>query len=567
MTLEQLAKKRGIYFRSQQSYGGSSGFMVYGPVGTEIKKNIEQVWRLFFVHGENNSEISSPNVMVEDVFESSGHLDTFDDLIVSCDNCGSQQRADHLIEDQTSISEAESFDTVEAAETINDNEIACRDCGAVLHGENVRDFNLMFETSIGPGNGTRGYLRPETAQGIFAEFHRLKQYLRGSFPAGIAQVGRSYRNEISPRGGLQRLRELSQAELEKFVLPGQSPPEMESQGTEVTLYSKTGQSSGDGPKDYTLNECLKNGVIEEEWIAYYIWKSVDFYESIGIQRTKLRFRQHMEDELSHYASDCWDAEALIDGEWVEITGFAFRGCHDLKQHHKNSSEDFKVFEEYDQAKEIERTKVDVDMSVIGPEYGNKASDIKDALVTKLEQEGNPGYQSVRVSVDEDQFDIPPNAFEVTTETKRKEGRRVFPHVVEPSFGVDRLVLGVLDHSLEKDVVSGDERQLLSLPQEVSPYDVAVLPLMNKDGLSDKAEKLCSDLRQKGVNITYETSGSIGKRYRKMDEIGVKYCVTVDYETLGEPDSELEDTVTLRERDSTEQKRVDLGDVASEIRTG
>ncbi|WP_414836878.1 glycine--tRNA ligase [Candidatus Nanohalococcus occultus] len=561
--LRQLIKRRGFYFLSQESYGGSAGFYTYGPEGASLKANIEDAWRDRFKQKESNMEIDSPTIMKEAVFDASGHTETFDDMIIECEECGEQHRADHLVEDNTEIDEAEAFAAEKIEEIIEDENIQCPSCGASLSGIKVNDFNLMFETSIGPGDAERGFLRPETAQGIFVEFPRLKEYARNDFPFGVVQIGRSYRNEISPRGGLSRVREFTQAELENFILPGQEPDISDVEDVELRLYSRKLQDEGAKPAEMTVKESLEKDVVASEWVAYYLGVAQRWYERIGVDPERLRFRQHQEDELSHYASDCWDAETDVGHEekdWLEITGFAFRGCHDVKQHHNHSNEDYRVFREYDKPKEVEVKDISPDMSYFGPEYGDQAGKV----IEKLEELVGDSpevfeQETLEIEVSGEELDVPSEKAGFSQRTEEKDGEKVFPQVVEPSFGVDRIFYSILVHSFEQDEVDGEERNVLRLEREVAPVEVAVMPLMDKDGLGEKAEEIRDKLQRNGFRVDYDDSGSIGRRYRRQDEVGTPYCVTVDYETLEDKD------VTLRDRDSTEQQRVEIGSLAEKLR--
>ncbi|TKX76952.1 glycine--tRNA ligase, partial [Halorubrum sp. SD626R] len=245
--LTELAKRRGFFFGSNGAYGGTAGFYTFGPQGAALKRNVEDAWRDRFTIREGNREIEAPTIMPEAVFEASGHLEGFDDMLVECPECGESHRADHLVEAVTDIEDAEALPGEEVEGLIADNEIACPSCGTPLAGEPVEAFNLMFATDIGPGDAQPGYLRPETAQGIFVEFPRLKEYARGNLPFGITQIGPAYRNEISPRGGLLRLREFTQAELEQFIDPEEDEPPLELvRDVEVRLHPAAEQEADDG---------------------------------------------------------------------------------------------------------------------------------------------------------------------------------------------------------------------------------------------------------------------------------------------------------------------------------
>ncbi|SDF26824.1 glycine--tRNA ligase [Halorientalis regularis] len=577
--LTELAKRRGFFFQSSEAYGGVSGFYVYGPEGATLKENLEDAWRDRFVRREGHMEIEAPNVMPEPVFEASGHLDGFDDMIVECPECGASHRADHIVEDNTDIEEAESIAIDDIEDIIAENDLVCPSCGTDLAGEPVDDFNLMFETNIGPGSSSPGYLRPETAQGIFVEFPRLKEYARGQLPFGVAQVGAAYRNEISPRKGLVRLREFAQAELEHFVDPEADEPDLESvEDVAVTLYSEARQDDDGGePVEMTVGEAVEEGIVGSAWVGYYLGVAQGWYERIGIDMDRFRFRQHRSGELAHYAADCWDAEADTsppgaDPDWIEITGFAYRGDYDLTKHGEYADDDFTIFKQYDDPITVERATVDPDMSYLGPEFGGDAGAVADALEALAERDRSAFEgDDVTVDVDGEEYTVPVEKTGFAVEEVTEAGEHVTPHVVEPSFGVDRLVYTVLAHSLTQDdagesEADGDdeERTVLTLPPELAPTTVAVFPLMDKDGLGERAGEIAERLRRAGFEVAEDASGSIGRRYRRQDEVGTPYCVTVDYDTLDD------DTVTIRDRDTTAQARVpvdDLPGVVADLRAG
>jgi glycyl-tRNA synthetase len=596
--LVELAKRRGYFFQSAGAYGGVSGFYTYGPQGATLKGNVENAWRERFQIREGHREIDAPTVMPEAVFEASGHLDTFDDMLVECPECGESHRADHLIEDDTEIEEAESFSPEEVMTLVAEHDLRCPNCDAELAGQPVEDFNLMFETNIGPGDSSTGYLRPETAQGIFVEFPQLVEYARNQLPFGITQVGKAYRNEISPRKSIVRVREFTQAELEHFIDPTEDEPELDRVAdVELPLYPADEQERDDGGiVTKTVREAVEEGIVHE-WIAYYLGVGKQWYESIGVDMDRFRFRQHLPDELSHYSSDCWDAESEVggvsesddsearqaakpsDGDWIEITGYAYRGDYDLSKHDEYSDDDFTVFKQYDEPKVVERATVDPDMSYLGPEFGGKAGKIADALETLAKRDRTAFGRAAQSAADESSGDEPRDGDEVTvdvpagdgTETVdtyeevtvpvektgfsveevKETGEHVMPHVVEPSIGIDRVVYTVLDHAYEEDEIEGETRTRLALEPEMAPTFVGVFPLMDKDGMGELAREVTEELRAAGLDVTYDDSGNIGRRYRRQDEVGTPFCVTVDYDSLEDG------TVTLRERDSTEQVRLEV----------
>ena len=560
--LAELAKRRGFFFASNEAYGGTAGFYTYGPEGAALKRNLEDLWRDLFVRELGNVELEAPTVMPKAVFEASGHLDGFDDMIVECAECGATHRADHLVEDAVAdIEDAEALGTERVGVLIAEHDIVCPSCGADLADEPVEEFNLMFGTNIGPGSGSPGYLRPETAQGIFVEFPRLKEYARSQLPFGVAQIGRAYRNEISPRRALVRVREFTQAELEHFIDPERDEPPIERVAdVELPLYSAVAQNDADGSVEtHTVREALEDGIVGSEWVAYYLGCSIEFYERIGIDMDRFRYRQHLPGERAHYAADCWDAETELGGNWIEVTGFAYRSDYDLSKHAEYSDESFTVFRQYDEPKTVERAVVDPDMSYLGPEFGGDAAAIAEALDALAGRDRSAfDGDTVTIEIDGETHTIPVEKTGFTVEEQTEAGEHITPHVVEPSFGVDRLVYSALIHAHGSDIVDGEERSFLELPSAVAPTTVAVFPLMAKDGLDDRARSIAKRLRTEGFEVTYDDTGNIGRRYRRQDEVGTPYCVTVDYETVDD------DTVTIRERDSTEQTRVPAVDLPAAI---
>ena len=560
--LAELAKRRGFFFASNGAYGGTAGFYTYGPEGAALKRNLEDSWRDLFVRELGNVELEAPTVMPEAVFEASGHLDGFDDMIVECAECGATHRADHLVEDAVAdVEDAEALGTERVGELVVEHDIACPSCGAPLAGEPIEAFNLMFGTNIGPGSASPGYLRPETAQGIFVEFPRLKEYARNQLPFGVAQIGGAYRNEISPRRALVRIREFTQAELEHFIDPERDAPPIERiADVEMPLYSASAQNADDGGVEtHTVRSALEEGILESEWVAYYLGRSIEFYERIGIDMDRFRYRQHLAGERAHYAADCWDAETELGGNWIEVTGFAYRSDYDLSKHGDYSEESFTLFRQYEEPKTVERAVVDPDMSYLGPEFGGDAAEIAEELEALAGRDRSTfDGDEVSVELDGETYTVPVGKTGFAVEERTEAGEHITPHVVEPSFGVDRLVYSVLIHALETDTVDGEERSFLELPSTMAPTTVAVFPLMTKDGLDDRARSIADRLRTEGFEVSYDDTGNIGRRYRRQDEVGTPYCVTVDYETKDE------DTVTIRERDSTEQTRVPAADLPEAI---
>ncbi|MFW5934406.1 MAG: glycine--tRNA ligase [Halolamina sp.] len=566
----ELAKRRGFFFAAAEAYGGAAGFYTFGPEGAALKRNVEAAWRDRFALVEDNEEIVAPTIMPEPVFEASGHLDTFDDMLVECPECGESHRADHLVEGTTDLEDAEALEPEAVADLIAEHGLTCPSCGAELGGQAVEEFNLMFETSIGPGSGQPGYLRPETAQGIFVEFPRLKEYARGKLPFGVTQIGPAYRNEISPRRGLIRVRELTQAELETFIDPETDEPDLETVAdAELRLYAvpeqQTDAPAAEGYQELTVREAVDEGVVASDWIAYYLGVAQEWYERIGVDTEQLRFRQHLPGERAHYAADCWDAEAKIEsagGDWIEIAGFSTRSDYDLSKHAEGSGENFSVFKQYDEPRTVERPSVDPDMATLGPEFGGDAGAVAAAL-EELADRDPDAFDAEEVTVDVDgetyTVDTAVANFEIAEETEA--GEHIVPHVIEPSFGVDRTVYTLIDHGLQRDDLGGEPRDYLSFAPEMAPTDVAVFPLVsNHEPLLETASEIVSTLRAAGFDATRDDSGSIGRRYRRQDEVGTPFCVTVDRDGL-EDDPE---TVTLRDRDTGAQARIPTAELVGQL---
>ncbi|GAB3314730.1 glycine--tRNA ligase [Haloplanus salinarum] len=572
--ITELAKRRGFFFGANESYGGVAGFYTFGPEGAALKRNVEAAWRDRFTVREGNDEIEAPTIMPEPVFEASGHLDGFDDMLVECGECGESHRADHLVEDASDVEEAESLPIPEVEELVAEYEIACPSCGAALAGRSIEEFNLMFATAIGPGSGQPGYLRPETAQGIFVEFPRLKEYARNKLPFGVTQIGRAYRNEISPRKGIVRTREFTQAELEQFVDPDDDDPPLDRVAdVSLRLYPADEQEDPDGEYvEATVAEAVEEGIVASDWVAYYLGVAREWYDRIGVDGDRFRFRQHLPGERAHYAADCWDAESEVSGaagdladptagDWIEIAGFAYRGDYDLSKHAEHADDDFTVFEQYDEPRTVERAVADPDMSVLGPEFGGRAGDVADALRALAERDPSAfDGDEVTVEVDGEAVTVDSAVANFRIEERTEAGEHVTPHVVEPSFGVDRTVYTLIAHGYDHDLIDGEERTYLSLSPEVAPTDVAVFPLVSDGALETLAADVVADLRAAGLSVAHDDSGNIGRRYRRQDEVGTPLSVTVDHESVEETPA----TVTVRDRDTTAQVRVPVDELATEL---
>jgi len=582
----ELAKRRGFLWNSFELYGGSRGFYDYGPLGSTLKRRIEQIWREFYVIQEGHMEIECPTIGIEDVFVASGHVGGFSDPLCECKKCGEAFRADHLVENV--MEAAGTLSAEQLTEVIKEKGITCPECGGELN--DAYEFNLMFKTTIGPGTGRQGYLRPETAQGMFVDFQRLSRFYRDKLPFGAVQIGKSYRNEIAPRQGVIRLREFTQAECELFVAPRNKKHSNFERfaDKELTLYSQAAQQTGE-PIRLTVREAVEKGVIAHEVLGYNIALTNEFLTKVGINPAKLRFRQHLKDEMAHYAIDCWDAEIETDRfGWVEIVGIADRTDYDLKAHARVSKTDLYVYVEYDEPKMVTRFVVKPNMGKLGPLFKGKAKAVADALKQLSEEELSK--DQIKVTVDGEELTVSPDVVDFAEETVKVSGENVIPHVIEPSYGIDRIFYGVMEHAFDEENVAqkaaesglkgageaegaekaekesgevkgeseaeGEEeaRLVMHFSSSVAPVQVAVLPLLTRKELADPAKEIVAKLREKTLLVNYDDSGTIGRRYRRNDEIGTPYSVTVDYDTLQDG------TVTIRDRDSMRQIRAPINGI-------
>ncbi len=464
--LLDIFKRRGIVYPSFEIYGGLSGFYDYGPIGVRIKKNVEDLIRECYVIGIGCMEVECPTISPENVWIASGHVKSFSDMLTECTKCGEPYRADHIIEEHKKISVA-GKGLEELHEIIYKEGIKCPKCGGVLG--KVYNYNLMFKTEVG-NPGKIAYLRPETAQTTYLAFRRLWEAARKKLPFGVLQIGHSFRNEISPRQGMIRLREFNQAELQYFTDPENKKAENLSTVADIKakMITKDGKES-----TLTIGEAVRTGIIKIELIAYFLGLSIQLFGEMGINIDALQLRQHKDDERAFYSSDTWDVEYLSENLGkIEILGISDRTDYDLSAHMKLSGEDMSV---------------------------------------------------------------------------NVEGRKFVPHVVEVAYGIDRPIYCLLESCYSEE----SDRAVMRFPKKIAPYLAAVFPLVNKDGVDAKAEEVFGVLRKNGTYVLYDYSGSIGRRYARADEIGVPYCITIDYDTLRD------NTVTVRDRDTKEQKRVKI----------
>lgn len=477
-----FCKKKGFVYPSAEIYGSLAGFYDYGPLGVELKNNIKNNWWKYFVQDRDDIVgIDGTLITNQKIWQASGHLSSFSDLLVQCRKCKKNHRADHLVEDALKIN-VDGLNKESISKLIIDNKIKCPDCNSEL--DEVKSFNLMFSIKIGADTSkeSTAYLRGETAQVIFSAYKNVVETSRVKLPFGIAQIGKAFRNEIAPRNFLFRQREFEQMEIEYFIKEDNEKCillDKKHLELEFLFLSEKDQEEKNEHKKVKLKELLKNNIISE-WHAYWLSISYQWFLDIGIKDENLRVRQHLKKELSHYSSATFDIEYKFPFGWKEIHGNANRGKFDLTQHMKFSNKSMEIFDE---------------------------------------------------------------------DSKQK----ILPSVIEPSFGVDRAFLALLYDAYNDDKERGNI--FLKLKPSVCPIKIAVFPLVNK--LEEYALEIYLMLKKDFVSM-YDRSGSIGRRYARADEIGIPFCITIDFETLEDK------CVTIRYRDTTKQERVKINELKQKL---
>ncbi len=469
-TIVDIAINRGFFMPSFEIYGGISGFYDFGPNGFLMKNKIIGVWRKIFVKKTGYLEISSNSLSPEIVFEASGHLKNFTDPIVVCSKCHAKKRPDKLLEKKL----GKQFDGLEPEEydkLLKQNNIKCECGGEFLP---TSRFNLMFETKI--SNSNTAYLRPETAQNIYMNFKRIHKLFSEKIPMGIAQVGKAYRNEISPRKGLIRLREFEQMDVDLFYNPNKKPV------FEFKDYKIRFMDAENNEHNKKISELVEEKKIDK-LSAYFISLEMEFYEKL-IDLKKIRFRELAKNERPHYSSLNIDVEVELETGKIELLGNAERQDYDLSSHSKYSKKDLRVYIE-------------------------------------------------------------------------EEKQKIFPHIFEVSMGLERLFWAILELSF-REKTEEKNWYWFDFNPIIAPYTAAVFPLVKKDGLLEIAEKINKDLINKGIDSFFSKSGSIGRRYARADEIGVPYCVTIDYQTKED------NTITLRFRNTGRQERIKINELKQRI---
>jgi glycyl-tRNA synthetase len=551
--VNELARRRGFYWQSFEIYGGVGGFVTYGPLGARVKQNIENKLRELFVNRLGILEMESSIIAPAKVFEASGHVAHFKEPMVECSNCHKRFRADHLLEEYAKAScvETEKMSLAEIQEALEKNNIVCPECGGPF--KPPQQFLTMFKTTIGPYTGATGYGRPEAAQGIFVEFNRLYAAAREKLPFGVIQIGHALRNEISPRQGLIRLREFTIADLEFFFDPEEPKCNLLSEVENETLrllLAEPRQRGSEETIEITVKEALERKIILAEWQGFFMAMAKKLLVQLGVPADKQRFIEKCPWEKAHYSSQSFDQEVYVDRwGWVEVSGHAYRTNYDLGCHASASGADLRVYKEYETPVESEQIVVKPVMAKLGPTFKKEA-----AKVAALLEKANP--DAVQASLEKngyfmvENYKILPEHVNIATQKTVSRGKHFIPHVVEPSFGSDRLFYVALEYAYNVK----EDRVVMSFPRTIAPIQLGVYPLVSKDGLVEKAQDIRKLLTESGFTVEFDETGSIGRRYARADEAGIPLGVTIDYDTLKN------ETITIRDRDSWKQVRTAISEL-------
>jgi glycyl-tRNA synthetase len=551
--VSEIARRRGFFWGSFEIYGGVSGFLDLGPYGVALRKLLEDEWRNFFLKPHGFLEVSTPIITPSKVLEASGHVANFKDPMTECGNCKRRFRADQVVKDATGI-ETEGLSLDQLGTLLKEKNVRCPECGGQLGQPEY--FHTMFKTTIGPYGEDVAYGRPEAAQGVFINFRRLMEVSRERFPIGIAQIGTALRNEISPRQGPIRLREFTIMDFEFFFDPNQPdcPYLREVEDENLTIVTEELRKSGKDNDSIrtSVAHALRDEIVKAQWAAYFMALAKRFLNTLGIPSENQRFFEKLPDERAHYSAQTFDLEVHLDRwGWVEVAGFAYRTDYDLKSHMIASGTDMRVFRPYE--KPIEKTTLAIkpNYQQLKATFGNDAGRVGGLLAS-----ADPGKLAGMMGpVELDGFVVPRGCFELKQVTVKEAGAKFLPHVIEPSFGVERLVYATMEYSLRMN----EDRVILSIPPRLAPVQAAIFPLLGKDGLPEKAMQIFTDLSREGFRVEFDEAGSIGRRYARADEAGIPIGITVDYETLKDG------TVTLRDRDSWKQLRRPTGELSRFVR--
>lgn len=579
--LKTILQENSYILPSYQLYGGYAGFQDYGILGVRLKNNLIQEWRKFFISDQENVyEIETPNIMTYNMLKASGHVDRFTDFIVNDDN-GNCYRADHLAKNwftehnmKNLADQVDSFDKQKLEFYINKYEMIKgpfdKDSNKNLPVK-VLVKNLMFE--VAPANTTNStqnkvdFLRPEIAQGIILNFKSCQQFLQKEASFGIAQIGRSYRKEISPRP-FTRMREFWQAEIEYFTDPKNKYHPLYETIKDISIPLLTQEmqlQENYNPLKIKIEDALSNGLVNNQLLAYYLGKIYLFVTKIGLKEDKIRLRQHLPSEMAHYATECWDLDALVDGEWLECIGCADRGSYDLQGHANSTSVSLKSKRILETPITQKVLKIKPDLKKISQRYkeltqkiAKHFNNLSQSEIKEIQQTMQKENESIYIYIDNSVCVLTKDLIKIEEDINKIYYEEYYPHIIEPSFGIDRLIYATLEQNFWSRKEDSN-RTVLSLPYFLAPYDVAVFQLSKNEKLNNKVDSIVKLLRDNNFNCyTDNSSVGIGKKYVRCDEIGIKFAITVDFDSLND------EKVTIRDRDKMKQVRIDINDIVETL---
>lgn len=539
------------------------------------------LWRKHFVLTENMLEMECTCLTPEVVLKTSGHVDRFTDLMVKDIETSECFRADKLLEDaidQLIINnpnmlsneleehlkiqrQADAFNPIELDELLI--KYNCVGPSGKPYS-NSFPFNLMFKTSIGPEGTAVGYLRPETAQGLFVNFKRLLDLNSNKMPFAAAQIGLGFRNEIAPRSGLLRVREFCMAEIEHFVNPNNKKHInfYTVANNILVLFGRDDQLGSGKTKKITVQDAVTTGLINNETLAYFMARTQLFMERIGMDPNRLRFRQHLTTEMAHYAADCWDLEIQSSYGWIECVGHADRACYDLQVHSKATKTSMVATEKVDPPITIDIAKLKLNRKLLGQIFTNNQRIVSNILETLAENWIN--FEPIALSLEttgiaiiedcNDKYEITKDMISYTKISKTIHEIKFTPSVIEPSFGMGRILYSLLEHSFYQR--NGDEQRcVMKFKPSIAPDKCIILPISSNNECNIIVDEIANELLDNDISIRVDKStASLGRRYSSSDELGVPYAITIDFQTL------IDNTITLRERDSTKQVRLSRNDI-------